>query len=128
VHELLRVVFGNTCEPTDGRFVGVINKGAGDYWDDKNALAVFLHAVKEMGKEAWEAIHSIWVGSDKVKGVNTKKLHQDFDDISFKSGECVDEFSMHISSSANQLGSLRDEIPDKKVVKKMLQLVPHHLE
>jgi hypothetical protein len=35
---------------------------------------------------------------------------------------------MRISSLANQLRSLSDEIPDKKVVKKMLQSVLDHLE
>jgi uncharacterized membrane protein YgcG len=85
-------------------------------------------AVKEMVKDAWEAIRNIQVGANKVKEVNVERLHQEFDGISFKSGECVEEFAMHISSLANQLRSLGDEILDKKVVKKMLQSVPDHLE
>jgi uncharacterized membrane protein YgcG len=115
-----------------------INKGSGDYRDDRNALAALLRAVppemqaglavKETMKEAWEAIRSIRVGADKVKEANAEKLRREFNDISFKSGECVEEFAMRISSLANQLRSLGDEIPDKKVVKKMLQSVPDHLE
>jgi hypothetical protein len=85
-------------------------------------------AVKESAKAAWEAIRSMWVGADKVKEANAEKLHREFDDITFKSGECVEEFAMRISTLANQLRSLEDEIPDKKVVKKMLQSVPDHLE
>jgi hypothetical protein len=77
-------------------------------------------AVKETMKEEWEAIHSIWVGIDKVKEAKAEKLHREFDDISFKSSECAEEFAMWISSLANQLRSLSDEILDKKVVKKML--------
>jgi hypothetical protein len=115
-----------------------IQKGVGDYRDDRNALAALLRAVplemqaglavKETAKEAWEAIHSIRVGANKVKEVNAEKLRREFDDIVFKSGECVEEFAMRISSLANQLRSLGDEVPDKKVVKKMLQSVPGHLE
>jgi uncharacterized membrane protein YgcG len=115
-----------------------IHKGAGDYRDDRNALAALLRAVppemqaglavKETMKEAWEAIRSIRVGADKVKEANAEKLRREFDDIGFKSGECVEEFAMRISSLANQLRSLGDEVPDKKVVKKMLQSVPDHLE
>jgi hypothetical protein len=77
----------------------VINKGAGDYRDDRNALAVLLRvvlqemqaglAMKESVKEAWDAIQSIRVGADNTKEANTKKLHRDFYDISFKSSECV---------------------------------------
>jgi hypothetical protein len=81
-----------------------------------------------MAKDAWEAIRSTRVGVDKVKWVNAERLHWVLDDISFKSGECVEEFAMHISSLVNQLRSLGDEILNKKVVKKMLQSVPDHQE
>jgi hypothetical protein len=107
-----------------------INKVTDNYRDDQNALAALLRAVptemqaglavKEIMKEAWEAILSMQVIADK--------LCQEFDNISFKSTECVEEFAMHISSLANQLRSLGDEITDKKVVKQMLQSVPDHLE
>jgi hypothetical protein len=110
-----------------------INKGSGDYCDDWNALAALLWAVppemqawlvvKEMVKEAWEAIHSY-----NVREVNTEKFQWEFDNITFKSSECVQEFAMRISSLANQLRLLGDEIPDKKVMKKMLESVPDHLE
>jgi hypothetical protein len=112
----------------------VIHKGDGNYWDDRNALAVLLHIVPaEMQaglavKDAWELIRSIRVSADKVKEANVERLRQEFDDFSFKSSECVEELAMHISSLANQLRSLGDEISDKKVVKKMLQSVPDHLE
>jgi uncharacterized membrane protein YgcG len=85
-------------------------------------------AVKETMKEAWEAIRSIRVDADKVKEANAEKLQWEFDDIAFKSGECVEEFAMQISSLANQLRSLGDEILDKKVMKKMLQSMLDHLE
>jgi hypothetical protein len=63
----------------------VINKGTGNYCDDKNALVALLHvvlqemqaglAVKESVKEAWDVIQSIRVGTDNTKEANTKKLH-----------------------------------------------------
>jgi hypothetical protein len=87
-----------------------INKGSNNYCDEWNALVVLLWvippemqaglAAKEIAKEA---IHSIWVGVAKVKKANAEKLRREFDDIAFKSSECVEEFSMHISSLANQL-------------------------
>jgi hypothetical protein len=53
-----------------------INKGSGDYHDDRNVLAALLRAVqpemhaglavKETAKEAWEVIRRIRVGADKV--------------------------------------------------------------
>jgi hypothetical protein len=115
-----------------------IHKGISNYWGDRNALAALLCAVpsemqvglvvKETMKEACEAIRSIRVSVDKVKEANVKKLHREFDYIAFKSSECVEEFAMRVSSLANQLRSLGDEVPDKKVVKKMLQSMSDHLE
>jgi hypothetical protein len=51
-------------------------------------------AVKETAKEVWETIGSIQVSADKVKEANTEKLQWEFDDITFKSGECVKVFAM----------------------------------
>jgi hypothetical protein len=60
------------------------------------------------------------VGADKVKEANAKRLRREFDDISFNSGECIEEFALRISGLANQLRSLDDDVPDKKEVKNML--------
>jgi uncharacterized membrane protein YgcG len=48
--------------------------------------------------------------------------------IRFKSGECVEDFSVRITSHVNELRVLGDEITDKEVVKKMLHLVPEKFE
>jgi hypothetical protein len=103
-----------------------------------NALAALLRAVpqemqaslavNESAKEAWDVIRSIPIGTDKVKEAKVDKLCPEFNDISFKSSEFVEEFAMRISSLVNQLRSLGSEIWDKKVVKEMLQSVLDHLE
>jgi hypothetical protein len=63
-----------------------------------------------------------------VKEVNAERLRREFDDISFNPGECNEEFALHTSGLANQLRSLGDDVPDKKVVKKMLQSMSENLE
>jgi hypothetical protein len=84
--------------------------------------------VKELAKDAWDVIQSIQVGTDKVKEANAEKLRHEFNDISFKSVECVEELALCILGLANQLRSLGGDLPDKKVVKKMLQSIPENLE
>jgi hypothetical protein len=57
-----------------------------EYRDNRHALVGLLHAVpaemqagltnKELAKDAWEAIHKIRVGADRVKEANAERLRQ----------------------------------------------------
>lgn len=116
----------------------VIEIGVGTYNDDRHALAALLRAVplemqaglavKETAAEAWDAIRTIRVGVDRVKEANAEKLRQDFNEISFKPGESVEDFTMRINTLANELRVLGDDLPEKEVVRKMLHSVPEQLE
>jgi hypothetical protein len=81
-----------------------------------------------MACEAWDAIRKNWVGADCVKEANAERLQQDFVEIKFKTGESVEDFSLHITALANEKRVLGNEITDKEVVKKMLHLVLEKLE
>jgi hypothetical protein len=115
-----------------------VHYGNVEYHDDCHALAALLRAVpaemqagvanKESACEAWQANRRIRVGADRVKEANVERLCHDFADIKFKPGESIDDFSIHITSIANELRVLGDEITDKEVVKKMLHSVPKKLE
>jgi hypothetical protein len=115
-----------------------VHYGNVEYHDDRHALAALLRAVlaemqagvanKESAREAWQAIRRIRVGADRVKEANVERLCHDFADIKFKPGESIDDFSICITSIANELRVLGDEITDKEVVKKMLHSVPEKLE
>jgi hypothetical protein len=80
-----------------------------EYRDDHHALATLLRAVpasmqarlanKESARDAWESIRRIYMGGER--------LRQEFAEIRFKSGECVEEFSIRITSHANGLCSWR---------------------
>lgn len=54
--------------------------------------------------EAWYAVKLMRLGADRVKEVNAQKLLQEFENIKFKDGESVEDFSMWIT---NLVGSLR---------------------
>ncbi|KAK3121536.1 hypothetical protein QOZ80_8BG0655630 [Eleusine coracana subsp. coracana] len=115
-----------------------IEFGAEDYREDRSALAALLRAVpqdmqaglarKASAAEAWEAIHTVRVGVERVKEANAEKLHRDFGDLQFKSGGCVEDFALRATTLANQLWVLRDPITDREVVKKILHSVADHLE
>jgi hypothetical protein len=63
-----------------------------------------------------------------VRDSNAQQLRRAFADIEFKEGESVDEFSLQITTQANNLRTLGDEVTEAEVVKKLLQVVPDSLE
>jgi hypothetical protein len=80
--------------------------------------------VKKTVKEAWAAVKSMHVGADRVKEANAQRLLKEFENISFKDGEMVDNFAMRITSSAENLRMLGETVDDSRVVKKMLPVLP----
>lgn len=79
---------------------------------------------KKNVKEAWEAVKSMRVGAERVKEANAQRLLQEFENISFKEGETVDDFALRISGLAADLRTSGEAIEDLRVVKKMLRVLP----
>jgi hypothetical protein len=80
---------------------------------------------KKTAQEAWEAIKSMRLGAERVKEVNAQKLLAEFESISFKTGETIDDFAVRIGKLATDLKGLGEEsVDDTRVVKKFLRVVP----
>ena len=102
---------------------------------DRLALGAMLRGVpqemhsmllnKKIVKEAWEAIKTMRLGADRVKEVNAQKLLGEFEAISFKPGETIDDFAIRITKLATDLKGLGEtSVDDSRVVKKFLRVVP----
>lgn len=101
---------------------------------DRQAMSALLRSVpKEMWqslgrrttvKEAWDAVKVMRIGADRVKEVNAQKLLRDFETISFKEGETVEEFGMRITNLVGNLKTLGETVEDIRVVKKFLRVAP----
>ena len=80
---------------------------------------------KKSTREAWEAIRSMRLGAERVKEVNAQKLLAEFESISFKTGESIDDFAVRIGKLATDLKGLGEEsVDDTRVMKKFLRVVP----
>jgi hypothetical protein len=79
---------------------------------------------KNTVKEAWEAVKTMRLGADRVKEVNAQKLLQEFENISFKDGETVDDFGMRINNLVANLKALGETVDEPRVVKKFLRVIP----
>jgi hypothetical protein len=102
---------------------------------DRLALGAMLRGVplemhsmllnKKSVKEAWEAIKMMRLGADRVKEENAQKLLGEFESISFKAGESIDDFTIRITKLATDLKGLGEmSVDDSRVVKKFLRVVP----
>ena len=80
---------------------------------------------KKSVKEAWEAVKTMRVGADRVKEANAQRLLKDFENIAFKEGETIDDFTMRINALAADLRTLGESLDETKVVKKMLRVLPN---
>ena len=59
---------------------------------------------------------------------NIEQLQKELSEIHFKNGESIDDISMRITGLDNSNTTLGGSINETKIVKKMLQVVPDHLE
>jgi hypothetical protein len=60
--------------------------------------------------------------------VTAGKLCQDFTDLQFMVGECVEDFTLCTTTIMNQLQAVSDKIMDMEEIKKILNSVPEHHE
>jgi hypothetical protein len=84
-------------------------------------------AVKATAAEAWEAVKSLWIGSEAVRNARAQRLRTEFESIRFKEGETVDDFTIRLDSLVAELGILGEVIKEQQVVQKLLRVVPKHL-
>nr|GEW35625.1 hypothetical protein [Tanacetum cinerariifolium] len=53
---------------------------------------------KDTAKEAWETLHTMHMGADRVKEAKVQTLRSDFEVIRMKDSESVDEFAMRLNT------------------------------
>jgi hypothetical protein len=79
-----------------------------DYYKDRRALDVLIAAVppemqfslskKRTTKEAWDAITVARIGSDCACKTTLHALHKEWENLTFKPGENVDDFALHLNT------------------------------
>jgi hypothetical protein len=79
---------------------------------------------KGNAKAVWEAIRLQHQGNDRVRDMRVRRLRTEFETITFKDGERIDEFGLRITTLTATLRSLGDSCDDEKVVRKFLFVVP----
>jgi hypothetical protein len=103
-----------------------------DFHDDRSALEAICSGVpqemvptlatKPSAKEAWEAIRSMRIGDKRVRKSTAQNLRADYEQITFRDGESVEDFALRLSNIVQRLAILGDPEPERKVVAKYLRV------
>jgi hypothetical protein len=111
-----------------------INVGTGEFTDDRNALEALCKAVppelqgvltnKATTKEAWDALKTRHLSVDRVRKAKAQTLREEFDVITFKEGESVDDFSCRPTKITDQLAILGDVYEEETIVRTFLHALP----
>lgn len=64
------------------------------------------------------------VGVERMRESKAQQLRHDFAAITWKEAESAEDFFIRITSLANNLRTLSDDIPDAIIVRKMFDIIP----
>lgn len=104
--------------------------------DKKNnmAMALLFQSIPEVlilqvgelntAKKVWEAIKTRHVGAERVKEARLQTLMANFDRLTMKDNETIDEFAGKLSEISSKSAALGEEISEPKLVKKFLKSLP----
>lgn len=101
---------------------------------DKVALAVIYQGIPEdvllsiadkgTTKEAWDAVKVMCQGAEKVKTAKVQTLKAEFESMTMKDTESIDDFCMKLNGLVTNIRALGEEVAESYVVKKLLRAVP----
>lgn len=100
---------------------------------DKIAMAAIYQSIpedillsvaeKKTVKETWEAVKTMCLGADKVKKARIQTLKAEFESLSMKETEAIDDFCMKLNGLVTNIRALGEEVQEAYIVKKLLRAV-----
>ncbi|XP_072150391.1 uncharacterized protein [Setaria viridis] len=111
-----------------------VSVGTNDEQEDQMTIEAILKGVpteffvalgsKETAKEAWDSLKTMCLDNNRVRKVKAQQLHREYEAITFRDGEAVEDFALRLMTMVSQLGSLGDTITEEEAVTKFLRVVP----
>ncbi|CAN6309838.1 unnamed protein product [Urochloa humidicola] len=116
---------------------GAIEPGSVSLQEDYMALDAITSAVppemvaslaaKNSALEAWNVVKERRIGSEQVQKTEAQRLLREFENIRFNGGEGVDDFTLRLQNIVAALETVGETIPPRRVVEKLLRVVPKSL-
>nr|GEZ78439.1 hypothetical protein [Tanacetum cinerariifolium] len=100
---------------------------------DKLALAAIYQGIpedlllslaeKQTAKDAWETLKTMFMGAERVKTAKVQTLKAEFETLSMKDTEIIDDFGMKVNNIVSNIPALGEKVEEAYVVKKLLRAV-----
>ncbi|XP_057994944.1 uncharacterized protein LOC131175255 [Hevea brasiliensis] len=82
----------------------------------------------DTGKEAWDRSKEEFQGSEKTKQMQVLNLRREYELLKMKESEPVKEYADRLMKIVNQIRLLGEDLPKKRVIKKVLVSLPEKFE
>jgi hypothetical protein len=85
----------------------------------------FSLSQKETAKEAWDAIAAGPIGSDRARKSTLQTLRKEWENLAFKPGEDIDDFTLRLNTLMQKLVQFGDNTYDEeRAIEKLFRCVP----
>jgi hypothetical protein len=111
-----------------------VRYGDVDYYEDRRALDALIAAVppemqfslykKQTAKEAWDAITAARISSDRTRKTTLHALRKEWENLVFKPGEDVDDFTLRLNTLLQKMVQFGDDTYDEeRAVEKLFRCI-----
>jgi hypothetical protein len=85
----------------------------------------FSLSKKRTAKEAWDAIAAPRIGSDRARKTTLQALHKEWENLTFKPGEDVDDFALRLNTLQQKMVQFGDDTyGEERAVEKLFRCIP----
>jgi hypothetical protein len=112
-----------------------VRYGDVDYYEDRRALDALIAAVspemqfslsqKRTAKDDWDVITATRIGSDRARKTTLQTLRKEWENLTFKPGEDVDDFALRLNTLLQKMVQFGDDAYDEeRTVEKLFRCIP----
>lgn len=77
--------------------------------------------VKSSSKDLWDSMKAKFQGNERVQSAQLQRMQREFEILEMKNGENVKAYLSRVMTAANDMRNLGEDMPDAKVVEKVLR-------
>nr|XP_027118771.1 uncharacterized protein LOC113736014 [Coffea arabica] len=82
----------------------------------------------ETAKEAWDTLKVAFQGNDRIRQMQVLNLRREFELLRMKDKENIKEYSDRLLNVVNKITLIGEQLPDSRVVEKVLVSLPERFE